>query len=142
MRLDRVLVQLVVGGRPIAQPDSATWRGSCCAMSPQQLTPVDVTPPTITGTADLGQTLTVTPGHLEQQRRRATYQWQRCDGPVRTASDIAGSTADTYAVVDTDAGSTFRVVETATDRFGAPTATSLATAAVPVPPPPPPADSP
>ncbi len=143
MRLDRVLVQFVfVGGRPIAQPDSVNLAKIVQRHVTEQLTPADVTPPAITGTADLGQTLTLTPGTWSNTDVKLTHQWQRCDGAGANCADIAGSTADTYTVIDTDAGSTFRVVETATDRFGAPTVTSLLTAVVPVPPPPPPADSP
>lgn len=144
VRLDRVLLQFVfVGGRPIAQPDSVNLAMIVQGHVTDQLTPVDVTPPAITGTADLAQTLTLTPGTWSNTDVKLTHQWQRCDGAGANCADISGSTADAYTVVDTDAGSTFRVVETATDRFGAPTATSLATAAVPVPPPPPPpADSP
>jgi len=143
MRFDRVLVQFVfVGGRPIAQPDSVNLAKIVQRHVTNQLTPVDVTPPAITGTADLGQTLMLTAGTWSNTDVKLTHQWQRCDGAGANCADISGSIGDTYAVVDTDAGSTFRVVETATDRFGAPTATSPATAAVPVPPPPPPADSP
>jgi len=144
MRLDRVLVLFVfVGGRPVAQADSVNLAKIVQAHVTSQLTPVDVTLPAITGTADLGQTLTVTPGSWSNTDVKLTHQWQRCDGAGANCADIAGSTADAYTVVDADAGSTFRVVETAADRFGMPTATSAATAAVPVPPPPPPpADAP
>jgi hypothetical protein len=143
MRLDRVLVQFVfVGGRPVAQADSVKLAKIAQAHVTSQLTPVDVTPPAITGTADLGQTLTVTPGTWSNTDVKLAYQWQRCDATGANCADIAGSTTDSYSVADTDAGSTFRVVETATDRFGTPSATSAVTAAVPVPPPPPPADTP
>jgi hypothetical protein len=132
-----------VGNRAISQVDSARLAKIVQAHVTGQLTPVDVTPPAITGTADLGQTITVTPGTWSNTDVKLTHQWQRCDAAGANCADIPGSTADTYTVVDTDAGSTFRVVETATDRFAAPTATSLVTSAVPVPPPPPPpADSP
>lgn len=143
MRLDRVLVQFVfIGGRPVSQADSSSLARIAVAHVTQQLTPVDVTPPTVSGTVDVGQTLTLTPGSWSNSDVTLADQWQRCDGTGANCADIPGATTATYVVVDTDAGSTFRVVETATDRFGAPTATSAVTAAVPVPPPPPPADSP
>jgi hypothetical protein len=133
MRLDRVFELLVVvGARPIAETDSANLARILQAHITQQLMPVDVTPPGITGTVDVGQTLTVTPGTWSNPDVVLTYQWQRCDGTGATCAAIAGATSTTYPVVATDAGSTFSVVETATDRFGAPTATSAATVAVPV----------
>jgi hypothetical protein len=143
MRLDRVFEQLlVVGARPIAQADSAGLARILQAHIAQELTPVDVTPPSIAGTPAVGQTLTASPGTWSNTDVKLTYQWQRCDATGANCADIAGATSTTYAIVDTDAGSTFDVVETATDRFGAPTASSAATAPVPVPPPPPPPPSP
>jgi hypothetical protein len=92
--------------------------------------------PTVTGIADLGQTLTSSPGTWSNSDVVFTYQWQRCDPAGQTCSDIDGETNSTYGVVGADAGFTLRVVVTATDRFGAPTAQSAVTALVPVPPPP------
>ena len=136
MRLDRVFELLVVVGvRPISQTDSANLARILQAHITQQLTPADVTPPTITGTVDVGQTLTVTPGTWSNPDVALSHQWERCDGTGANCAAIAGATSTTYAVVATDAGSTFSVVETATDRFGAPTATSAVTTAVPVAPP-------
>lgn len=143
MRIDRVLVEFVfIGARPVAQADSVTLAKIALAHVTGELTPVDVTQPAITGTADIGQTLTLTPGTWSNTDVTLTHQWQRCDGTGANCADIPGATSTSYAVVDTDAGSTFRVVETATDRFGTPTASSAVTAAVPVPPPPPPPPSP
>jgi hypothetical protein len=136
MRLDRVFELLVVvGARPIAQTDSANLARILQAHITHELIPVDVTPPAITGTVDVGQTLTVTPGIWSNPDVTLGYQWQRCDGTGANCVAIAGANSTTYAVVATDAGATFSVVETATDRFGAPTATSTVTSAVPVAPP-------
>src|SRR5581483_1011198 len=137
LRLDRVLVLIVaVGTRPIAAADTAALARLAVVHVRGQLVPVDVTVPTVTGTADLGQTLTATPGTWSSDDVVFAYQWQRCDATGETCSDIAGETKSTYGVVGADAGSTLRVVVTATDRFGAPTADSAVTAPVPVPPPP------
>jgi hypothetical protein len=134
MRLDRVFELLVVvGARPIAQADSANLARILQAHITQQLTPLDVTPPAIAGTAAVGQTLTVTPGTWSNPDVKLSDQWQRCDGTGANCAAITGATSTTYPVVGTDSGSTFSVVETATDRFGAPTATSAVTAVVPVP---------
>ena len=137
LRLDRVLVLLVsVGTHPIAATDSAALGRLVVGHVRQQLIPVNVKPPTVTGTADLGQTLTATPGTWSNSDVVFTYQWQRCDPSGQTCNDIDGETQSTYGVVGADAGFTLRVVVTATDRFGAPTADSDVTALVPVPPPP------
>ena len=135
MRLDRVFeVLVVVGARPIAPADSANLARILQMHITQQLTPVDVTPPAITGTVAVGQAVTVTPGTWSNPDVALTYQWQRCDGTGANCTAIAGATSTTYTIEATDAGSTFEVVETATDRFGVPTATSTATAVVPAPP--------
>ena len=88
--------------------------------------------PTITGTAQVGQTLTAgttairdadgltTPGY--------TYQWIRVDD--NTETNISGATASTYTLVAADQGKTIKVTVSFTDDAGyAETLTSAATAA-------------
>ena len=136
MRLDRVFeVLVVVGARPIAPADSSNLARILQAHIKEQLTPVGLTPPAVTGTVAVGQALAVTPGAWSNPDVTLTYQWQRCDGTGANCAAIPGATSTTYTIAATDAGSTFDVVETATDRFGAPSATSPATAVVPAPPP-------
>jgi hypothetical protein len=138
-RFDRTLLELVVGGmRPVAGADSASLARIMQAHATQQLTPVNLTAPLIAGTADVGQTLTVTPGTWTNTDVARGYQWQRCDATGANCVAIAGATTSTYVVSTDDAGETLDVVETATDRFAAPTVTSAVTAPVPAPPPPPP----
>jgi hypothetical protein len=137
MRFDRTLLELVVGGaRPVALGDSAALARIMQAHATQQLTPVNLVAPTVSGTADVGQTLTVTPGTWTNTDVARGYQWQRCDATGANCVAIPGATSSTYVVTPDDAGSTLDVVETATDRFAAPTATSAASAPVPTPPPP------
>ena len=89
--------------------------------------------PTITGTAQVGQTLTAattgitdadgltTPGY--------TYQWIRVDGTDE--ADIAGENSSTYILVDADLGKTLKVRVTFADDLGhTETLTSAATATV------------
>ena len=91
--------------------------------------------PTITGTAQVGQTLTAgitaimdddgltTPGY--------TYQWIRTAAGVDT--NISGATASTYTLVAADLGTTVKVrVSFTDDASNAETLTSAATAAVSV----------
>jgi hypothetical protein len=129
MRLDRVVVFEVVDGlRPVGPTAERLARRSTAYIA-TALTPVSVSPPVVTGTAQQGQTLTATNGTWSVAATY-TYQWQRCDGAGANCTDIADATANAYAVAPTDVGTTLRVVFTATDRFGAAEAQSAVTAAV------------
>ena len=73
--------------------------------------------PTITGTAQVGQTLTAdTTGIADADgltNATFTYQWIRSDG--NTDADISGATARTYELSDADQGKTIKVRITFTD---------------------------
>ena len=88
--------------------------------------------PTITGTAQVGQTLTaVTTGIMDADGLTSVnymYQWIRVDG---TDADISGATSITYTLVGADLGKTIKVKVIFTDDASNPeTLTSTATAAV------------
>ena len=88
--------------------------------------------PTITGTAQVGQTLTaVTTGIMDADGLTSptyTYQWIRVDG---TEADIASENSSTYILVDADLGTTLKVRVTFADDLGhTETLTSAATATV------------
>lgn len=87
--------------------------------------PVNTVLPAITGTAQVGQTLTTTNGTWTS-KSAATYarQW------LADGVNIAGATATTYVPVTDDVGKTITVVVTATNANGSATATSAATAEV------------
>ncbi len=95
-------------------------------------------PPTITGTAQQGQTLTAGAGTWTNTPASYTYQWESCTTTTpTTCTAIAGATVttaattSTYVVAATDVGKTIEVQVTAGNPGapGAP-ATSAATAAV------------
>ena len=93
--------------------------------------------PTIAGTAQVGETLTASTAGIADADGLAeatfAYQWVSTAGSTDT--DIAGATASTYTLADTDAGRTVKVRVTFTDDAGnAETLTSAPTAAVPQPP--------
>jgi hypothetical protein len=101
--------------------------------------PTNTAPPTITGTAQVGQTLTAAPGTWTgTQPIQFAYQWQRCTPTCGNIAAPAG-TAPTYTIVAGDAGATLRVVVTGTNGAGNSSATSAATATVTSAPSPPPA---
>ena len=88
--------------------------------------------PTITGTAQVGQTLTaVTTGIADADGLTSptyTYQWIRVNG---TEADIAGENSSTYILVDADLDKTLKVRVTFADDLGhTETLTSAATATV------------
>ena len=88
--------------------------------------------PTITGTAQVGRTLTaVTTGITDGDGLTSptyTYQWIRVDG---TEDDIADENASTYTLVDADLGKTIKVRVSFDDDGGnTETLTSAATATV------------
>lgn len=86
--------------------------------------PRNTVAPAVTGTAQVGQTLTTTNGTWAGNAATYTRQWQR-DGV-----NISGATATTYVPVEADIGSAIRAVVTATNSTGAVTANSNSTAAV------------
>ena len=99
--------------------------------------PVTNTPatgaPTITGTAQVGQTLTaVTTGITDADGLTSptyTYQWIRVDGG--TEADISSANSSTYTLVDADLGKTLTVrVRFDDDAGNTETLTSAATATV------------
>ena len=89
--------------------------------------------PTITGTAQVGQTLTAsTTGIADANGLTSptyTYQWIRVDGTDE--ADIASANSSTYILVDADLGTTLKVRVTFADDLGhTETLTSAATATV------------
>lgn len=100
-----------------------------------------VTPPTISGTAQVGQTLTEGHGTWTFVPSLFAYQWQDCDTAGKTCSPVKGANGQTYVVATSDVGHTLRVQETAFGWRGFGQATSAATAVVSAPPPPVPANS-
>src|SRR5207249_1337986 len=93
--------------------------------------PVTTGPPTITGTAQQGQTLTEQHGSWANEPTSYTYQWQQCDGSGNNCTAISGATKQTYVPVAGDVGHTIRVQETASNANGSGSpATSAATTSV------------
>ena len=88
--------------------------------------------PTITGTAQVGQTLTASTTGIADANGLTTptytYQWIRVNG---TEADIAGENSSTYILVDADLGTTLKVRVTFDDDAShTETLTSAATATV------------
>ncbi|NTG07145.1 hypothetical protein [Rhizobium rhizogenes] len=87
--------------------------------------PANTVLPAITGTAQVGQTLTATNGTWTGSPTPTyTRQW-KADG-----ADISGATATTYVPVSGDVGKVITVTVTATNSAGNANATSAGTAAI------------
>lgn len=96
----------------------------------QGAAPVSTSPPTITGTAVVGQTLTGGPGAWTGGSTSFAYQWQRCNAGGTSCVDLPGASGTTYVVASADVGTTLRLVVTATNAFGSAAAASAPTAVV------------
>ena len=102
--------------------------GSAAAAGPG---PQNTKPPTISGTAQQGQTLTADPGTWTgTQPITFTYQWRRCNPSGNNCSSIAGATDKTRTPTAADVGKTLRVVVTAKNTDGSTDATSAPTGTV------------
>jgi hypothetical protein len=96
------------------------------------LLPTNTALPTISGTAQVGQTLSTAGGTWTSSTTitKVTYQWQRCDANGNSCGSIGGASATGYQVGSSDVGHTIRVAQTVTNSDGSTTAVSDATAVV------------
>jgi len=97
----------------------------------QPIPPAVTSYPTVSGTAQRGQTLTATTGSWSgTQPIDYAYQWLRCDSTGANCNPIGGATSTTYTLTSTDVGSTIEVAVTANNMAGSATANSAPTAVV------------
>ena len=96
-----------------------------------ELLPRSTGPPLITGTAQVGQTLTATRGSWRGSPTTFAYQWQGCDGTGLSCVAIPGAAGDRYVVQPTDVGARIRVAVTARKTLASATSVSSPTAVVP-----------
>jgi hypothetical protein len=75
-------------------------------------------PPTISGTATQGQSLTESHGAWSNKPTSYSYQWQRCDSAGNNCQAISGAMGQTYTLTVADVGSTIRVQEIASNSEG------------------------
>jgi hypothetical protein len=96
-----------------------------------QYAPVNSVAPTISGTAQAGQTLTANNGTWTgDQPLVFSYQWLRCNSGGNNCVAIPNASAQTYVVADADVDATLRVQVAARNSQGSSTATSAQTARV------------
>jgi hypothetical protein len=93
--------------------------------------PKNNTEPSISGTAQQGQTLTADHGDWSGTAPITySYQWQRCNTAGNNCAGISGANARLYDVKSQDVGHTLRVRVTAKNSAGSTAAVSNATAVV------------
>jgi hypothetical protein len=86
--------------------------------------------PTITGTAEVGQTLDATAGSWSPAAGTLTYQWQRCDATGATCTPIDDAVEQTYQLTAADTNAELEVQVLASDASGSTLATSAPTSVV------------
>src|SRR5271167_4522061 len=86
---------------------------ACCflalASSALAWPPTNTSPPTITGTAQQGKTLTEHHGEWLNFPTGYSYQWLRCNSSGASCASIKGATGEAYVPVAEDVGHELRV---------------------------------
>jgi Polysaccharide lyase len=97
---------------------------------PGQQPPKNQTPPSISGSAVVPNTLMASTGKWQGKGLKFAYQWLRCDSAGASCSAMSGATGSAKTLSTPDVGSTLRVIVTASNRNGSAAATSAQTAVV------------
>ena len=92
--------------------------------------PSATAPPTISGSAAVGEELTANDGTWTGAPDRYAYQWQQCDAAGSACAAVAGATGKIYGVRSADQGRTLRVAVTAVNPKGRTTAVTVQTGIV------------
>lgn len=93
--------------------------------------PTNTAAPSITGTLEVGSTLTAAQGTWDGSPTGYAYAWSRCDAQGDSCARIDGATSGTYALTQADAAGTLRIAVTATNADGTTQFVSAPTAVVP-----------
>jgi hypothetical protein len=92
--------------------------------------PIEFQPPSISGIADAGQTLTADPGTWSGSEAQIDYQWESCSPTGGECQAIVGAVQSEYQLGTGDIETTLRVRIGASDAQGSVTALSIPTAVI------------
>lgn len=95
-----------------------------------KVAPTNTTPPKITGTATVGETLTTDNGTWTGSPTSYAYDWLRCNTGGASCTSAPNGTQKTYTLITGDRGHTMRVRVTATNADGSANVQSDQTAVV------------
>jgi len=122
-------IRLIVTASNLAGSSSAT--SAATAVIAAAVKPSNKSLPTISGTAQPGQTLTGDPGTWSGTGPITyAYQWRRCNSAGGSCSNVAAATNQTYTLSSADVARSIRLIVTASNVAGSNSATSAATAVV------------
>jgi streptogramin lyase len=96
--------------------------------------PTNEVPPTISGQAVEGQTLSVSQGSWFHLPSAFEYQWQICEASGVNCTDLGGQTAATHTLAASEVGHTLRAVVSASNIGGSNFVASAVSAVVQAPP--------
>jgi hypothetical protein len=111
-----VLFATIVVLAPLASGSQKVVKG--------QEAPANLSPPTVSGVAQAGSSLTANPGSWSGAGVKFSYQWQRCDSLGNGCVAVAGATSSTLPLTSSSVGYRFRVSVTGTNQKGQATAVS------------------
>src|SRR5262245_21132094 len=116
----------------------AAFAGSSVAAG--TASPVNTSPPTISGTPQQGKQLQGNRGNWDNNPDKYQYQWLRCDNDGGSCANIGGANTQQYTLKSADVGNTVRFRVRATNKDGTTQATSVPSAVIqkestPTPPP-------
>jgi len=119
---------------PVVSPDGTSFiivagnDGTLAAIPPTSTAPSITTLPTISGTLNVGETLTATAGTTSGvPTPTRVLQWQRSDNGTTGWADISGATGTTYLLAFNDEDKYIRVAQTEENILGTATANSVST---------------
>jgi hypothetical protein len=92
--------------------------------SPGKQAPASTSPPTVSGAAVAGGSLTADPGTWSGSGVKLTIEWQRCDAFGNGCAAVDGATSAQLALGTSEVGLRFRVLVTATNKYGTASALS------------------
>src|SRR6266508_1657102 len=96
----------------------------------EQAAPVNTSPPTVSGTPQVGARLTGTRGQWSGNPTDYNFFWTRCDANGGSCANISGANQATYTLKGVDVGNTLRFKVEAVNADGRTFASSVPTAVI------------